>query len=255
MDRRNFFKKTAITGVATLLIPEIVNAAMPEFPSMSEAQDIQLTKGSIILFQGDSITDMGRNRENEDKANDQKMLGNGYPLFAAASLLAKYADKDLKIYNRGISGNKVFQLAERWPKDCLNLEPDVLSILIGVNDYWHKIKNGYTGTLETYATDYRTLIARTKKEFPHIVIVICEPFLIHGGTALDDTWEPNFKAYREAAKIVANEFKTIFIPLQSVFNEALKKAPAAYWGQDGVHPSLAGAQLIAQAWLKGTKSL
>jgi len=255
MDRRNFFKKTAITGVATLLIPEIVNAAMPEFQSMSGTQDLQLTKGSIILFQGDSITDMSRNRENENKANDQQMLGNGYPLFAAASLLAKYADKDLKIYNRGISGNKVYQLAERWPQDCLNLEPDVLSVLIGVNDYWHKMLNGYNGTLETYAADYRTLIARTQKEFPQIRIVICEPFLIHGGTVPNDTWEKDFKAYRETAKTVADEFKAIFIPLQSVFDEALKKAPAAYWGPDGVHPSLAGAQLIAQAWLKGTKSL
>jgi len=253
MNRRNFFKKTAITGVTTLLIPEIVNAAMPEFLSTNETQNIQLKKGSIILFQGDSITDMGRNHEKEDKANDQQMLGNGYPLFAAASLLAKYADKDLKIYNRGISGNKVFQLAERWPQDCLSLEPDVLSILIGVNDYWHKIKNGYNGTLETYATDYRTLIARTQKEFPQIQIVVCEPFLIHGGTVLDDTWEPNFKAYREAAKTVANEFKATFIPFQSVFNEALKKAPAAYWGPDGVHPALPGAQLMAQAWLKGIK--
>jgi lysophospholipase L1-like esterase len=253
MNRRNFFKKTAAAGAATLLIPEIVNAAMPEFSSVSENHGVQLSKGNIILFQGDSITDAGRNRENENKANDQQMLGRGYPLFAAASILAEYAGKDLKIYNRGISGNKVFQLAERWDKDCLNLKPDVVSILIGVNDYWHKVKNGYAGTLETYIADYRTLIARTQKELPQVKIVICEPFLIHGGTALDDTWEPNFKAYRQAAKTVANEFKATFIPFQSVYNEALKKAPAVYWGADGVHPSLAGAQLMAQAWLKGTK--
>ncbi|GHT70348.1 lipase [Bacteroidia bacterium] len=253
MNRRNFFKKTAVAGAATLLIPEIVNAAMPEFPSTNETQGSQLSKGNIILFQGDSITDAGRNRENEDKANDQQMLGRGYPLFAAAGILAQHAEKVLKIYNRGISGNKVFQLAERWNKDCIDLKPDVLSILIGVNDYWHTRNGQYKGTLEVYSTDYRTLIARTLKELPAAKIVICEPFLIHGGSALDDTWEPVFKAYRQVAKTIANEFKATFIPFQSVFNEALKKAPAAYWGADGVHPSLAGAQLMAQAWLKGTK--
>jgi lysophospholipase L1-like esterase len=255
MNRRNFLKKTAVAGAATLLIPEIVNAAMPEFPSTNETQGVRFSKGNVILFQGDSITDAGRNRNDENKANDQQMLGRGYPLFATASILAKYPEKDLKIYNRGISGNKVFQLAERWDKDCIALKPDVLSILIGVNDYWHKVKSGYAGTLEIYAADYRTLIARTLKELPQVKIVICEPFLIHGGTALDDTWEPEFKAYRQAAKTVADEFKVTFIPFQSVYNEALKKAPAAYWGPDGVHPSLAGAQLMTQAWLKGTENL
>ncbi|MDR1610821.1 MAG: SGNH/GDSL hydrolase family protein, partial [Candidatus Symbiothrix sp.] len=242
MNRRNFFKKTAAAGAATLLIPEIVNAAVPEFSSANETQGVQLAKDDIILFQGDSITDAGRNREDENRANNQQMLGRGYPLFTAASILAKYAGKDLKIYNRSISGNKVFQLAERWNKDCIDLKPNLLSILIGVNDYWHKRNGQYNGTLEIYSTDYRTLVARTLKELPDIKIVICEPFLIHGGTALDDTWEPVFKGYRQMAKTIANEFKTIFIPFQSVFNEALKKAPAAYWGADGVHPSLAGAQ-------------
>jgi lysophospholipase L1-like esterase len=252
MNRRAFFKKTAAAGAATLLIPEIVQAAMPEFSSKNETQSIHFSKGNVILFQGDSITDAGRNREAEQKANDQQMLGRGYPLFTAANILAKYAERDLQIYNRGISGNKVFQLAERWDKDCIDLKPDVLSILIGVNDYWHKVQGGYAGTLEIYITDYRALIARTLKALPQVKIVICEPFLIHGGSALNDTWEPEFKAYRQAAKTVADEFKATFIPFQSVYNEALKKAPAAYWGPDGVHPSLAGAQLMAQAWMKGT---
>jgi lysophospholipase L1-like esterase len=254
MNRRNFFKKTAVAGTTAFLIPDIVNAAMPELSSTTGSQGARFSKGDIILFQGDSITDAGRKRQDEDKANDQQMLGRGYPLFASANILAKYPDKDLKIYNRGISGNKVFQLTERWDKDCLNLKPNVLSILIGVNDYWHKRNGRYDGTLETYASDYRTLIARTLKELPAVKIVICEPFLIHGGTALDDTWEPAFKGYRQAAKTIADEFKLTFIPFQSVYNEALKKAPAAYWGPDGVHPSMAGAQLMAHAWLEKTKN-
>jgi lysophospholipase L1-like esterase len=250
MNRRNFFRKTALISASSLFISEISHAAIPGISSVTENQGNKLRKNAIILFQGDSITDAGRQREDENKPNDQQMLGRGYPLFATANLRAKYADKDLKIYNRGISGNKVFQLAERWDKDCINLKPDLISILIGVNDYWHKRNDKYDGTLETYETDYRALLEQTLKALPDVKIVICEPFIIHGGTALDDTWEPVFSGYRNAAGTLAKEFKLSFVPFQSVFNKALEKAPASYWGPDGVHPSLAGAQLMADAWMK-----
>jgi lysophospholipase L1-like esterase len=250
MNRRNFFKKTAIAGATTLFIPEIVNAAISENTSFNETQQHHFSKGATILFQGDSITDAGRKRGDEDIPNKLSMLGTGYPLFTAASILANHADKELKIYNRGISGNKVFQLAERWEKDCIRLQPNILSILIGVNDYWHTKTNAYQGTIATYEADYRTLLERTIKELPEVKIVICEPFIIHGGSALDNTWESDFAPYRKVAQMLANDFKFTFVPFQSVFNEALKKAPAAYWGPDGVHPSLAGAQLMAQTWLK-----
>ena len=249
MDRRNFFKKTAVTGATALLLPEIVKAAMPEFASENAASQYNLSKGDIILFQGDSITDAGRNR-NDAGPNTQSSFGAGYALFTAASILANNPDKELCLYNRGISGNKVFQLAERWEKDCLELQPNILSILIGVNDFWHTKTGGYAETVETYITDYQKLISQTKNALPKIKIVILEPFIIHGGTALDHTWENDFTPYRSAAKKIATDNNLIFIPLQSVFNEALKHAPAAYWGKDGVHPSMAGAQLMAQAWLK-----
>jgi lysophospholipase L1-like esterase len=249
MDRRNFLKKTAATGVTVFLMQDIVKAAIFEQSSNYATFKYKLSKEDVILFQGDSITDAGRSR-NEAGPNTQPSLGSGYALFTAASILANHPDKKLNLYNRGISGNKVFQLAERWEKDCLELRPDILSIMIGVNDYWHTKTGGYTGTVETYLTDFRRLILQTKSALPNIKIVILEPFIIHGGTALDSTWENNFAPYRTAAKKVATDNNLIFIPLQSVFNEALKHAPADYWGKDGVHPSMAGAQLIAQAWLK-----
>jgi lysophospholipase L1-like esterase len=250
MNRRNFFKKTAVAGAATLLLPEIVKAAIPESLSSHANQWHYLSKGETILFQGDSITDAGRNRKDEETPNLQSQLGGGYPLFTTANILANHADKELKIYNRGISGNKVFQLAERWEKDCIALKPDILSILIGVNDFWHTKSHDYTGTVETYATDYSKLIADTKKALPNVKIVILEPFIIHGGRALDDTWENGFAPYRNAAKKIAHDYDLTFVPLQSVFNEALKQAPVSYWGPDGVHPSFVGAQLMAQAWVK-----
>ena len=248
MDRRSFFKKTALAGAGAVLIPEILNAAIPEQKETSDV--LKVKNGQVILFQGDSITDAGRKRDDEGIANKQSMLGNGYAMFAAAQLLAENGDKNLQIYNRGISGNKVYQLRDRWEKDCIDLKPNVLSILIGVNDYWHKKKHNYDGDLAKYNADYRDLIAYTQKHVPGIKIIICEPFIIAGGSALDETWENEFAGYRDMAKGIARDFNTSFVPFQKVFNEALKKAPAAYWGGDGVHPSMAGAQLMAQAWLK-----
>ena len=238
-----------MAGVTALFIPEILKA-MPEANFLSAATKNSLSKGAVILFQGDSITDGGRNRNRENESNQPAQLGDGYVLYTAANLLANQAGKDLQIYNRGISGNKVFQLAERWEKDCIDLKPNILSILIGVNDFWHTKTGGYTGTIATYETDYRNLLDRTLKALPGIRIVICEPFIIHGSTALDNTWESDFAPYRATAKALAKSFGLTFVPFQSVFNEALKKANATHWGPDGVHPSMAGAQLMALAWIK-----
>lgn len=254
MNRRSFFKKSAsvgAVGATALLIPEIVNAAITESNAVN-AKKCSFKTGQTILFQGDSITDCGRNRDKENIANDQSQIGLGYSLFASANILANNPSKDLKIFNRGISGNKVFELNNRWEKDCLNLKPDVLSILIGVNDYWHTLDWGYKGTIEIYENDYRNLIKRTKEALPDVQIVICEPFIIHGGRNLNDSWEADIALYRDAARRIAKDFNLIFVPFQSVFNKALEKAPASYWGEDGVHPSMAGAQLMAQAWLKAT---
>ena len=151
IKRRDFLRNTSLAGVMALGIPEIVNAAMPKTSS------VKLTKGDIILFQGDSITDAGRKRD-DTKYNTPGNLGTGYVIHAAAEMLFEQAEKDLKIYNKGISGNKVYQLAERWEKDCLEIKPTVLSILIGVNDYWHKHSGKYDGTVEVYKRDLKSLL-------------------------------------------------------------------------------------------------
>ncbi len=247
MNRRSFFKKTALAGAGAVVFPEILKAGMTE---EKEIARIKLKENAIILFQGDSITDAGRNRNEEANPNKQSMLGNGYVMLAAAQLLADHVEKNPQVYNRGISGNKVYQLRERWEKDCLDLKPDVLSILIGVNDYWHKKNGKYEGDLGQYDADYRNLIVYTQNHLPETKIVICEPFILSGGKALDDTWENEFSGYRTVARQIARDYHATFVPFQKVFNEALKKAPASYWGGDGVHPSMAGAQLMAEAWLK-----
>ena len=135
-NRRNFLRNVSLGSMAAISIPNIVTAAA----TVEKSKKIGLKKEGIILFQGDSITDAGRKRDKNDP-NNSAALGSGYALMAASGLLRKNADKNLKIYNKGISGNKVFQLAERWDSDCFAIKPDVLSILVGVNDYWHTLNH------------------------------------------------------------------------------------------------------------------
>jgi lysophospholipase L1-like esterase len=245
-SRRNFLKKAAAGTLGAVSIPGIISAAMAE--ADAGAAKIKLAKDNVILFQGDSITDAGRNKEDMG-FNSARPLGTGYAMLTAARLLEEFAPLNLKIYNKGISGNKVYQLAERWDKDCLDLKPDVLSILIGVNDFWHKLNGTYNGTAEIYRNDYITLLERTKKALPNVKLIICEPFAVSGVKAVDAKWFPDFYGYQKAAREIAERFGTTFIPFQKVYDEAQKKTQGSYWTGDGVHASLAGAALMAEAWI------
>lgn len=245
-DRRNFIKSLVATaGGAT-----VVGAGASDLlADESSGAGSLIEKGDTILFQGDSITDAGRSRPESEKANNQKALGNGYAWMASAQLLVGMPEADLQIYNRGISGHKVFQLADRWDKDCLQLKPDVLSILIGVNDIWHMLNGNYDGTVTVYESDLDALLNRTKKALPDVELVICEPFVLKCG-AVGDKWFPLFDEYRAAARRVATKHATAFVAFQSMFDEAIKYAPPEHWAKDGVHPSPHGAQLMAHEWVK-----
>lgn len=240
-DRRKFFKSAAV-GSAALLIPGIVKSFAPV------KNKITLQKNDVILFQGDSITDAGRNKD-EKSPNTPSALGSGYCVLASAKLLNDHADKNLTIYNKGISGDKVYQLRDRWKADCLDLNPAVVSIHIGVNDYWHMVKHNYAGTIETYEQDYRALLKQTREALPTVKLILCEPFGVLGVSAVSESWFPAFDAYRAVARKLAGEFGAAFIPFHDIFLEAQKNAPGKYWTGDGVHPTLAGASLMAEAWL------
>ena len=181
-NRRTFLQQAAIGTIGLSAIPAILSAAEP---SKKPQKGGKLNKNSVILFQGDSITDAGRDKT-ALTANEQRMLGNGYALLTAAELLYQHAALDLQIFNKGISGNKVYQLAERWQTDCLDIKPNLLSILIGVNDFWHKLNGKYDGTVEIYENDYRALLKKTKEALPDLQLVIGEPFAVTGCKAVDE---------------------------------------------------------------------
>ena len=248
-SRRNFLKKSSLAGVGLLTIPQLVSTA---FAEETRSKKIIISKDDVILFQGDSITDAGRKRD-KTNPNQASALGSGYAMIAASGLLYDYPGKNLKVYNQGVSGNKVYQLADRWDKDTFNLKPNVLSILVGVNDFWHTLVNGYKGTIKTYRDDYKTLLDRTKQTLPDVKLIIGEPYAVIGVKSVDEKWYPAFDEYRKAAREIAASYDAVFIPYQSIYDKAQKLAPGAYWTADGVHPTLAGARLMAHAWLVTVK--
>ena len=205
-----------------------------------------------IVFQGDSITDAGRNYDAELPAN--LGMGIGYAFMAAAELLAKEPEKDYQIYNRGISGHRVVDLYARWKKDTLNLRPDILSILIGVNDTWHEKAHNNGVEVPRYAQFYRMLLDWTLKELPEVKLVLIEPFVLLTGAVKED-WIDEINARRQVVKEIAGEYTALFLPAQSIFDEAAKRAEYTYWLKDGVHPTSAGHKLLADAWIDLTKDI
>ena len=222
-------------------IAEIVSCVIELTKSSPKRRDEMTT----ILFQGDSITDAGRSRE------DDINIGYGYPSLVRTALSCDYPNQ-CEIYNRGISGNRVVDLYARIKSDIINIKPDVMSILIGVNDVWHElaVQNGVDA--DKYFKIYSMLIEEVKEALPDIKIVIMEPFVLKA-SATEPQWELFYSEVRkraEKAKEIAEKFNLTFIPLQDKFDEAAKKAPNDYWLVDGVHPTTAGHELIKREWLK-----
>lgn len=244
-SRRNFIKNTSIATLAGMSLSNIAHSAMPE----AKGKKINLGTNNIILFQGDSITDWGRDYKSTVD-NTTNNIGPGYPIIVSGQLLLNNPNKNLRIFNKGIGGQKAPDLLKRWETDCIDIKPNILSILVGVNDFWHRLTFGYTGTVETYKTAYKQLIDDSKNKLPDVQLILGEPFAIKGVKAVDEKWFPAFYEYQQAARDLAKEYNATFIPYQSVFNEALRVAPGSYWTIDGVHPSVAGEALMALAWLK-----
>ena len=203
---------------------------------------------SVLLFQGDSITDCGRNRAGTS-ANNTGALGTGYPMLLAGMLRERLPDRNFQVFNRGISGNIVPDLAARWQVDTLDLKPEILSILIGVNDIWHFLgKTPAAEVVSTYESGYAALLDRTKAALPDLKIVVLEPFVLRTG-AVTDAWFPEFDQLRAACRRVADHAGARFIGLHEMFQKRAAKSSAAYWAADGVHPTAAGHEAIAREWL------
>ncbi len=199
-----------------------------------------------ILFQGDSITDAGRDR------NDPTNLGNGYPKYAAALIRARHPDVDFTFWDLGISGNRAENLRDRWQDDCIAYDPDLVSILIGVNDTWHRAAEGNWMPHDYFEECYRYCLEEIKTK-THAKILILEQFIVPTGALANGRADLDAKI--QVTRKLAREYADAFIPLDGLIAQASLGVNPALWAADGVHPTAAGAQLIADYYADAVDKL
>lgn len=213
-----------------------------------------------ILFQGDSITDGNRYKSKASEWDKNHQIGHSYAYIVTGLLGMKYPERRFAFVNRGISGNTVQNLASRWQTDALDIHPDVLSVLVGINDCMQAADRTVKDlSASDYESVYREILTASRKENPDLKIVLLEPFAHLEG-------QPNAKtpislrkailqSEQKAIRRLAEEFNAVFIPLQGAFDEAMQSAEPSYWIWDGVHPTEAGHALIAREFLKGAAEI
>ena len=189
---------------------------------------------SRILFQGDSITDGNRGRS----LDPNHILGHGYAFIIAARHGAAFPERKLDFFNRGVSGNTVLDLDKRWSKDTLSLKPDLLSVMIGVND------NGKGVSLEAYEAAYDKILAEARAQNPKLKLVLMEPFVRHPGKPVPES----IVARQAIVAKLAQKHGAALVRLQKLFDDAAAKTADDYWVWDSVHPTYRGHQLMADEW-------
>ncbi len=202
-----------------------------------------INANSTILFQGDSITDAFRRPE---ELNDAYRLGNGYAFIAGSVLRATLGTVGLSVQNRGVAGHTAAELLARWQRDCLELRPDLLSLLIGVNDA-HRGMDGHLAALPGFAAAYDVMLEQVRSALPTCRLVLLEPFAL----IVDQQSQARLaqlKPIQAHVRAAAARHQATFVELQGAF-EAVAGTHPEQWIYDGVHPTAAGHWLIAQRWL------
>lgn len=203
-----------------------------------------IKENDTILFQGDSITDCSRNKL---KRTD---LGNGYVNLIYHFLQTHHNNLNINCINKGIYGNRTIDLKFRWRLDTLRINPDVLSLLAGINDTWRKYDFNLATSTEKFEENYRYLLESSLEKNPNLRIILLSPFLLpHTDHQL--LWFEDLNPKIQVVENLAKEYHTLYIPLQEIFNESLTpEKDVHYWTVDGVHPTPEGHMLIAKEWLK-----
>lgn len=204
-------------------------------------------KGTTILFQGDSVTDCHRVRE------DGNSLGEGYPAKIAALWEILFPGSGVRFINRGISGNRTGDLLDRYQNDFAALKPDLISILIGINDTWRRYDRNNPTSTEKFEQNYRSLLEKLRRDLPSATIVLMEPFLLDSDPA-KRLWREDLDPKIQVVRNLAREFAGVFIPLDGILaSYAVAGIKDADMSADGVHPSPQGHGIIAGEWLKALR--
>jgi lysophospholipase L1-like esterase len=237
LSRRRFVASSALASCAGALLPTWTAAAASPTP------------GLVFLFQGDSITDGNRGRS----ADPNHVLGHGYAFAVASRIGADFPAHDLAFYNRGISGNTVGDLHQRWEPDTLALRPDVLSILVGINDTDHAVNQpAQTNTLPDFEHHYRAILAASKAQHPATLFVLGVPFAYPVGRCQANwaQWQADLLLRQAIVRQLAAEFEAVLVEYPAVLARATQRKPIDYWVWDGIHPTAFAHELLAREWLK-----
>ena len=202
-----------------------------------------------ILFLGDSITDMFRNREADFQYNS---YGFAYPLFIESELSVKYP-RQYQVLNKGIGGNRVVDLYARIKADCWNYNPDIVSIFIGVNDVWHGLFDGVGNGVDIVRFEkvYRMLIDDTKAILPNARFILVAPFFLEGSATSHRMDEfINIYRYADVVRKIAKDYSFPVVDMQEIFSSLAKENGPEYYLYDGVHPTIAASKIIADEWMR-----
>lgn len=209
---------------------------------------ITLKHNDIILFQGDSITDGNRGKQNSDPNH---IHGHGYQYILAAEISAQNIGRDFTFYNRGISGNRISDLYGRWAEDCINIKPTILSMLIGINDIHFIYENNSGSCPDRFEKIYRQCLEEVKEQGPDTLFVLMEPFYgVNPNPELTEFFKNRIGFYQEKVQKIAEDFDAAFVPLQNMINENAQLTDIYNILWDGIHPTTMGHHLIAQQWKK-----
>lgn len=250
-SRRFFLKSSALAGFASVVHNNTVLANEQADDAVSEYDQ---AKNLVILFQGDSITDGNRGR-NKDPNH---IMGHGYAFSVASRVGADFASANHIFYNRGISGNRVADLEKRWQTDTLDIKPDILSVLIGINDTSALGAKSAVeeADIDLFEITYRNILTQSKQQNPDTLFVLCLPF-VYPVSKVKDNWDKysnTVARLTERTKKLASEFNSVVVDFPAVFNKAIKKAPIEYWIWDGIHPTVPGHELMTREWIKQVSS-
>lgn len=229
-------------GVTCFLILTLLECCLSSvlFATEPRKESDLFPKNAVILFQGDSITDGNRGRD----LDPNHILGHGYAFLLASALSGRNPEMNWTFLNRGVSGDTVLKMRERWDNDTIALKPDVLSIMIGVNDYW------WGESAEEYRAAFDELLAYTKEKLPNTKLIVIEPF-VSLETPKKSNDEAKIVDYQNAARELAEKYGAVYVLTQEMYNAKIAEEPSPkYWIWDGVHPTYSGHWLLYEAWLK-----
>jgi lysophospholipase L1-like esterase len=233
-----------ITPITVILLTAVLltgrGAARDAWPIFS--------RNARILFQGDSITDGNRGRTSDPN----HILGHGYQFIIASDFAGHFPELNLTFVNRGVSGNTVSDLVARWQKDTLDVHPDVLSVLVGVNDVNASMRNTNHVSAVRFENEYDGILAEARAVNPQMKLMLCEPFILPGRVNQGrwEEWNADIRKLQQVVEQLAAKYRAPVVRFQKIFNEATNRAPIEYWIWDGVHPTYAGHQLMADEWVR-----